>query len=110
MQDHSNAMWVEREPAIEVDDCDCFAPVRKWEKPVHITPVELGEILVEIVKPGSTVAFFAPVVSELDAMAADLALLQAGDVEPVVTMDAETLDAIESEAIGEAFSTQPYLY
>ena len=82
----NEALFVER--VIDyLDDGDiCFAPVAKKvvRKPIAI--------------------------AEADIMNEALDMLQSGDVEPVVTMDAETLDAIESEAIGEAFSTQPYLY
>ena len=66
-----------------------------------------GDILFAPVPPRKLVK---PAVNELDAMAADLAALQAGVVEPIVTTSESVLNAIEDEHIGEKFSTQPFLF
>lgn len=102
VEEKSIAMIAPKAEAIRVGDDDLFAPVPP-RKPVKRI-LALGTTLV-----GQPVVI-RPVVDELDAMAADLATLQAGLVEPIIVMSAETLDAIESEAIGETFSTQPFLY
>ena len=47
-------------------------------------------------------------VSEPDLMEADLVALRSGLVRPFAYMDAATAEAIEDEAIGLEFSTQPY--
>ena len=46
--------------------------------------------------------------SELDLMGADLVALRSGLVQSYAYMDAATAEAIEDEAIGLEFSTQPY--
>ena len=98
----NEALFAPKAEAIRVGDDDCFAPVSP-RKPVKRI-LALGTAL------ASQPIVIKTVADELDAMAADLATLQAGLVEPIIVMSAETLDAIESEAIGETFSTQPFLY
>lgn len=101
----NETMFAPKAGAIEIDECDCFKPVAKVVRKPRF--VALGTALANqpvIVNPVDIDT------SEAAMMAADLAALQAGVVEPIATMDAETLDAIEDEKIGELFSTAPYLY
>lgn len=54
--------------------------------------------------------FNAVYVGELEAMAADLAELRAGLVEPVASVSDDRLEEIEAEHIGQEFSTRPWEY
>ena len=100
VEEKSIAMIAPKAEAIRVGDDDLFAPVPP-RKPVKRI-LALGTTLV-----GQPVVI-RPVVDELDAMAADLATLQAGLVEPVVRLTSEQLDEIESERPGEEISTRPW--
>ena len=102
VEEKSSAMIAPKAEAIRVGDDDLFAPVAP-RKPVK--PFALGTTLA-----GKPIVIKSVAVTELDAMSADLAKLQAGLVEPVVRLTSEQLDEIESERPGEDFSTQPFLY
>ena len=105
MVNHDNVMWMEKEIVCEDDGDICFKPVAKVvrkprfialdtalaNQPVIVSPVDIDT-------------------SEAAMMVADLMALRTGEVEPVVTMDTETLNAIESEVIGAEFSTMPYSF
>ena len=102
VEQKSCAMIAPKAEAIRVGDDDCFAPIAP-RNPVRRI-LALGTALA-----GQPVVI-KTVANELDAMAADLMALRAGVVEPVVTIDEATLNTVEDEHIGEAFSTQPFLY
>lgn len=105
MVNHDNVMWMEKEIVCEDDGDICFKPVAKVVRKPHF--IALGTALANqpvIVNPVDIDT------SEAAMMAADLMALRAGVVEPVVTIDEATLDAIDDEVIGEQFSTAPYLF
>ena len=101
VEEKSCAMPAPKAEAIRVGDDELFAPVpaRKSVKPLAFGTALAGQPIV-----------IKPVATELDAMAADLTALRAGEVAPIATMNAETLTAIEDEHIGAEHSIAPYLY